>query len=222
MAAQVTQEEMKGVPHHLVNYLDVADEPVDFTRDAIQCINSIHSRGRVPIICGGSTSLLELLLFHQFVQRQKLLVVVLNSDLETIAKLCNHRIEKMMEDGLLDEVEHLYHLERQHGRFEDVTRRGAWKSIGYPELRNWCCAESAKEAAKLLKEGTRLMQHNTLGYASMQLKFLWSCLIPAVLRNQQQWSVFNVVSRENFARDVELPAIRRCKAVLDPGSGAGI
>ncbi|KAK2042650.1 hypothetical protein LZ31DRAFT_469886 [Colletotrichum somersetense] len=157
MVAQVTQEEMKGYPHHLVNYLDVADEPVDITRDVIQCIKSIHSRGPVPIICGGSTSLLEPLLFHPFVQKQRLLVVVLNSNLETIAKICNQRIDKMMKDRLLDEVKHLYHLERQHGRFEDLTRCGAWKSIGYPELRNWCCAESAEESEKLLREGTRLM-----------------------------------------------------------------
>ncbi|KXH62213.1 hypothetical protein CSAL01_10598 [Colletotrichum salicis] len=211
MAAQVTREEMKGVPHHLVDYLDVIDEPVDFTHDAIQCIKSIHSRGRVPMICGGSTSLVEPLLFHPFVQEQNLLVLVLNSDLETVSQLCNQRIEQMMKDGLLDEVKHLYDLERQHGRFEDHTRSGAWKSIGYPELRDWCCAEGPEAADKLLKQGIQLMQENTVAYASLQLKFLWSRLIPALSRNQQQYSVFNVVSRETFAQEVETPAIRRCK-----------
>ncbi|OHE96502.1 hypothetical protein CORC01_08265 [Colletotrichum orchidophilum] len=211
MAAQVTQEEMKGVPHHLVDYLDVAEEPVDFTPDAIQCIKSIHSRGRIPIICGGSTSLVEPLLFHPFVQEQNLLVLVLNSDIKTIANLCDQRIETMMKDGLLDEVKHLCNLEKQHGRFEDATRSGAWKSIGYPELRKWCSAEDAPTAERLLREGKLLMQQNTVGYASMQLDFLWSRFIPALSSNQKQCTVFDVTSRETFAQEVEIPAIRRCK-----------
>lgn len=211
MAAQVTAEEMEGVPHHLVNYLDAAEEPVDFITKAVQSIKSIHNRGRVPVICGGSTSLIEPLLFHSFIKEQNLLVMALNSDITTVSNLCDDRIKQMLKDGLLDEVKHLYELEKQHGRHNGAIRTGAWKSIGYPELRAWCIAESTKEAAKLLQDGTQLMKQNTLNYASTQLQLLWSRLIPEMSRMQRLCHVFDVVSRQTFSQDVEIPALRLCR-----------
>ncbi len=54
--AKITPEEMKGVPHHLI---DVADpwEPWSvalFTQKAEEAIAGIRSRGRVPIVAGGT------------------------------------------------------------------------------------------------------------------------------------------------------------------------
>ncbi|KAF9766341.1 hypothetical protein IL306_001269, partial [Fusarium sp. DS 682] len=135
MAAQVTQDEMKGIPHHLVDYLEVDEEPVDFVAQAVQAVKLIHSRGRIPVICGGSTSLMEPLLFHPFIQEQNFLAIALNSDLSTIQSLCDGRITSMVEDGLLDEVKKLSELEKRHSLYESPSRTGAWKSIGYPELR---------------------------------------------------------------------------------------
>ncbi|PIQ68097.1 MAG: tRNA (adenosine(37)-N6)-dimethylallyltransferase MiaA [Candidatus Taylorbacteria bacterium CG11_big_fil_rev_8_21_14_0_20_46_11] len=53
---KVTTEEMDGVPHHL---LDVADSKEQFTASDFQrlgkkALADIHSRGRLPIICGGT------------------------------------------------------------------------------------------------------------------------------------------------------------------------
>ncbi len=53
---KITQEEMKGVPHHL---LDIADPRERYTvshfkRDAESAIDNILSRGKLPIICGGT------------------------------------------------------------------------------------------------------------------------------------------------------------------------
>ena len=55
-SAKVTKEEMLGVPHHM---LDVADpkEVMDASRYknmAEKCIRDVQSRGRIPIICGGT------------------------------------------------------------------------------------------------------------------------------------------------------------------------
>lgn len=211
MAAQVTVEEMEGVPHHLVNYLDVAEEPVDFIATAIQSIQSIQSRGHIPVICGGSTSLIEPLLFHPFVKEQNLLVIVLNSDVQTVGNLCDERIEQMLKDGLLDEVKHLYELEKQHGRDKDTLRTGAWKSIGYPELRAWCSARSTEEAQILLRDGTQLMKQNTLNYVITQFELLWSRLIPAMSATKRPFHVFDVISREAFSQDIERPAVMLCK-----------
>lgn len=61
---KITKEEMKGVPHHL---LDVAPpEKVftvsDFKRIGEEAINQILDRGKLPIICGGTGFYIEALL----------------------------------------------------------------------------------------------------------------------------------------------------------------
>ncbi|KAF5020256.1 hypothetical protein F66182_7734 [Fusarium sp. NRRL 66182] len=214
MAAQVTTDEMKGVPHYLVDYLDATQEPVDFVPQAVQIVKSIHDRGRVPVLCGGSTSLMEPLLFHPFIQEQNLVAIALNSELSTIRGLCDDRISQMLEDGLLDEVKKLCDLEKRYGLHDKPRRTGAWKSIGYPELRAWCDAGSAEEAEKLLGDGLEAMKQNTLRYASMQLDLLWTRLLPAMSRMKRSCLVLNVVSRQTFSQDVEMPALRVCKKWL--------
>ena len=62
--AKASAEEQQGVPHHL---LDVADmtEPFSagrFVELAGEKIREIHSRGKTPILCGGTGLYLELLL----------------------------------------------------------------------------------------------------------------------------------------------------------------
>jgi tRNA dimethylallyltransferase len=56
-SGKITEEEMKGVPHYL---LDVADpnteifSVADFQKLAYEKIDDILSRGKVPIVCGGT------------------------------------------------------------------------------------------------------------------------------------------------------------------------
>ena len=62
--AKVTEEEMDGVPHHL---LDVADpkevyNASDFKRDASVAIADILARGKLPIVCGGTFFYIDALL----------------------------------------------------------------------------------------------------------------------------------------------------------------
>lgn len=54
--AKATAEERRGVPHHLLDVLDVTEEAsvADFQRAARTCIAEIRSRGRVPVVVGGS------------------------------------------------------------------------------------------------------------------------------------------------------------------------
>ncbi|WP_298588985.1 tRNA (adenosine(37)-N6)-dimethylallyltransferase MiaA [uncultured Kocuria sp.] len=54
--AKATVEERRGVPHHLLDVLDVTEEAsvADFQRDARSCFARIRSRGRVPVLVGGS------------------------------------------------------------------------------------------------------------------------------------------------------------------------
>lgn len=54
--AKPTAEEMQGVPHHLIDFLD-PDEPfsvADYVTLAAEKIREVRSRERLPIICGGT------------------------------------------------------------------------------------------------------------------------------------------------------------------------
>lgn len=60
---KITEEECIGVPHHL---LGIVDPEADFTAEnfismASLAMKSIHGRGKLPIIAGGSNSFIEAL-----------------------------------------------------------------------------------------------------------------------------------------------------------------
>lgn len=55
-SAKATPEEMRGVPHHLLGFLD-PNEPfsvADYVGLCDKCVKDILSRGKLPIICGGT------------------------------------------------------------------------------------------------------------------------------------------------------------------------
>jgi len=65
--AKVTKEEMKGIPHHMI---DVAD-PMDrytvalFVQHARKIISDIYARRKTPIICGGTGLYIDALVMNQ-------------------------------------------------------------------------------------------------------------------------------------------------------------
>ena len=54
--AKLPPEERDGVPHHLLDVLDIHEEAsvAAFQRDARRCAEQIRERGRVPVLVGGS------------------------------------------------------------------------------------------------------------------------------------------------------------------------
>lgn len=54
--AKPTIDEMQGVPHHLIDFLepDKAFSVADYVKLAKEIVFDIHSRGKLPIICGGT------------------------------------------------------------------------------------------------------------------------------------------------------------------------
>ncbi len=55
-AAKITAEEMQGIPHHLIDVTDLDHifTVAEFQELAKNAIADIHSRGKLPIICGGT------------------------------------------------------------------------------------------------------------------------------------------------------------------------
>lgn len=53
---KITREEMRGVPHHLIDIRDVTEtySAGDFVADATRLIGEISARGKLPILVGGT------------------------------------------------------------------------------------------------------------------------------------------------------------------------
>ena len=54
--AKPTEEEKKGIPHHMMDFLDDTESfsVAEYQRLAGECIRDIHSRGKLPVIVGGT------------------------------------------------------------------------------------------------------------------------------------------------------------------------
>lgn len=62
---KITQEEMAGIPHHLIDIRDPRDpySAGDFVKDADALISSIRARGKEPILAGGTHFYFDALLY---------------------------------------------------------------------------------------------------------------------------------------------------------------
>lgn len=54
--AKITKEEMRGVPHHLLDYVSpkINYTAADWAKDATEKIHEIEARGNIPILVGGT------------------------------------------------------------------------------------------------------------------------------------------------------------------------
>ena len=64
---KITKEEMKGVKHHMLDVYDLKEDVsvVRFVRDVSPIIEDIFSRGKTPIICGGTGQYINALIFDE-------------------------------------------------------------------------------------------------------------------------------------------------------------
>ena len=64
-SAKVTEQEKQGITHHLIDVVNIEDQfsAGDYVTKATQCIKDIISRGKTPIIVGGTGMYVQSLLF---------------------------------------------------------------------------------------------------------------------------------------------------------------
>ena len=55
-SAKITKEEMEGVAHHLIDFLDPSDDysASQFCEDALRIIDNIYAKSKTPIVVGGT------------------------------------------------------------------------------------------------------------------------------------------------------------------------
>lgn len=66
-SGKITQEEMKGIPHHMLDVFDVGDEVsvTTYKEMALPILEDILGRGKTPIICGGTGQYIDALIYDQ-------------------------------------------------------------------------------------------------------------------------------------------------------------
>lgn len=66
-SGKITKEEMRGVPHHMLDVFDVGDEisVTTYKEKALPILEDILSRGKTPIICGGTGQYIDALIYDQ-------------------------------------------------------------------------------------------------------------------------------------------------------------
>ena len=54
--AKPSAEDMKGIPHHLIDMLEPGTEysVSDYVADAERCVDDLEKRGVLPVFCGGT------------------------------------------------------------------------------------------------------------------------------------------------------------------------
>ena len=237
--AKATPEEQAAAPHHLIDVRDVdANYSVyDFVVEASQAITEIASRGKVPIIVGGTglylqsllegyhlggevdqekvlsyrktleqlsdevlfgkiTELgkeipeinrrrairaLELAKFGQNLENKETnyeaLLIGLNDDRQVLYDRINHRVDLMLEKGILDEAKWLY---------DNHHNAQAARAIGYKELFPYFTGDAS------LEDCVEKLKQNTRRFAKRQLTWF---------RNRMAVNFYNV-SKADFKETV--------------------
>ncbi|KAK6913876.1 hypothetical protein RJ641_021197 [Dillenia turbinata] len=168
---KVTEEECRGVPHHLLGFVDpnVNYTSSDFKLHASLTMDSIISRDRLPIIAGGSNSFIEALVDHEmkFNRRFQFCFLWVDVMLPVLWSFVRVRVDRMVEMGLVDEVREFFN---PLGDYSTGLRR----AIGVPEMDHFLRADIElvnKEVLVIyLEQAINKIKSNTFKLACKQVQ----------------------------------------------------
>lgn len=191
---KVTEEECRGVPHHLLGLVDPITDftPFDFCRHASLAVESISRRDLLPIIAGGSNSFIKALVNDDMEFRSKYECCLLWVDvsLPVLHSFVSERVDRMVEVGLVDEVRGIFDPSA------DYTR-GIRRAIGVPEMDQFLRNEAnADDETKdmLLREAIEKIKSNNCKLACCQLQNILR------LQNQVEWKMHRLDATEAFLK----------------------
>ncbi|MED6132375.1 Adenylate isopentenyltransferase 5, chloroplastic [Stylosanthes scabra] len=168
---KVTEEESRGVPHHLLGFIDPNAQDFTATRfceEATRAVDSIVERDALPVIAGGSNSFIEQLVnqHEQFRLRYKCCFLWVDVSLPVLHSSLEDRVDRMVESGQVNEVREFFDPSGDYSR-------GIRRAIGVPEFHEFLRAESmgADEATKkrLLEDAIATIKVNNCKLANRQL-----------------------------------------------------
>ena len=171
--AKPTCEELKKIPHHLIDILNPEEKfsVVEFVRRAEKIITEINQQKKIPIVAGGTGLYIQALLegynFDAPKSQQKnfsvtgklnynALVIGLTTDRQKLYNRIDFRTKKMFDSGLVEEVQKLLS--------EGVSPTAqAMLGIGYKEVLEYL------QGSLTLEETISKVAQNTRNFAKRQL-----------------------------------------------------
>ncbi|KAL6571526.1 Adenylate isopentenyltransferase 5, chloroplastic [Orobanche hederae] len=165
---KVTDEERRGIPHHLLGIIDHPDEDFtaeDFVRRASLSVGDIIERGRLPIIAGGSNSFIEALVDNQvFRSKYECCFFWVDVSMPVLHSVARKRVDHMVGNGLVAEAR-----EFSGGDYS----RGIRRAIGVSEMDEFFKTEQFVDGvtrAELLKTAIDEIKENSCKLIHRQLE----------------------------------------------------
>ncbi|KAF3436323.1 hypothetical protein FNV43_RR23415 [Rhamnella rubrinervis] len=194
---KITNEEQRGVPHHLLGILKKpnADFTVtDFCDKASITVESILSHNRLPIIVGGSNSYIEHLIddynYKLFRSKYDCCFLWVDVSMPVLNSFVSDRVDAMLLNGMVDEVRNIFDPNANYSK-------GIRRAIGVPEFDKYLRNEQfldEKSRAGLLQEAIKQMKENTSKLACRQLGKIQR------LRNIKGWNLHRLDATEVFRK----------------------
>ncbi|XP_059439384.1 adenylate isopentenyltransferase 3, chloroplastic [Corylus avellana] len=192
---KVTEEEQRGVPHHLLGILnpDADFTATDFCDRASLAVESILGRDRLPLIVGGSNSYIEALIDdddYMFRSKYECCFLWVDVSMPVLHSFVSNRVDQMVENGLVDEVRKLFDPAADYSR-------GIRRAIGVPEFDQYFRTEpflDKHRRLRLLHEAITQMKENTCKLACRQLGKILR------LRNKNGWNMHRIDATEVFQK----------------------
>ncbi|XP_004508369.1 adenylate isopentenyltransferase 5, chloroplastic [Cicer arietinum] len=170
---KVTEEECRGVPHHLLGTIDPNSNfsSNEFCHHATLAIGSIVGRDGLPIIAGGSNSYIDALVNHhnEFRSRYECCFLWLDVAFPVLHSSLSARVYRMIEAGQIKEVREFF------DENNNDYNRGIRRAIGVPEFDKFFRAELEGKTdeitmKKLLEDAIDAVKINNCKLANKQVQ----------------------------------------------------
>jgi len=192
---KVTEEEQRGVPHHLLGILNPNADftATNFCDTALLAVESIIGRDRLPLIVGGSNSYIEALIDdddYMFRSKYECCFIWVDVSMPVLRSFVSNRVDQMVENGLVEEVRKTFDPDADYSR-------GIRRAIGVPEFDKYFRQEPYLDKHQrliLLHEAIAQMKENTCKLARRQLGKILR------LRNKKGWNMHRLDATEVFLK----------------------
>ncbi|SGY47228.1 BQ5605_C001g00511 [Microbotryum silenes-dioicae] len=142
---------------------------------------------------------------------------------ELLSKRLDERVDRMLQLGLLEEIEQLWALaHRKGGEGSDETdySKGVYQAIGYKEFSPYLASknDSSIDSKSLFDAAVERMKISTRQYAKKQVKWIKSKLLPAIKELETHAVtivLLDVTDLEKWEENVHKPAIEYLRAFLN-------
>lgn len=181
---KMTLSQQLGVTHHLLGQIDPVNSvsPSEFRSIGSSIISDIFARRRLPIIVGGSNSLIYALLVKRFDPdsdvfngsnpdpisselRYNCCFIWVDVFLPVLNEYLHQRVDTMLDLGMVDELDEFY----ASTEFNSVSETGLKKAIGVAEFKKYLTHDCTHIEEDLYEEAVRNVKENTCQLAKRQL-----------------------------------------------------